>query len=479
MPRVSGALALVCVAGAVLRFATLDLQSLWFDEAVTAQLLRMDFGGLLEAIPDSESTPPLYYVLGWLWAQVFGTGEAGLRSLPALCGTATIGVVWALGRRLGGERAGLAAAALVAVNPMLVWFSQEARAYALLVLLAAIAALLWLRALERPRPGRAAAWSIVAALALATHYYAVFVVAPMALWLVVRAPGIRVRAAALAPVAAGLAALAPLLLHQRSNAGAAFIGDSALLSRIAQVPKQLVVGYDAPGETLLAVASLALLAVAGWGVWRIVARGEAGRDETGAALVLPMLAAVAGEDHVIARNLLAAAPLGAALAGAGLVAAGAALPRLGVAAVAAACAIGLVTIAGVAADAGSQRDDWRGAVRALGHADGERIVVATPGAGLTALRYYLPGARRLDAPGAITAEIDYLALSERRPGQRAAPPRPPTPPAPAPGFAPAGGREGETFTVVRLRAPAPLPVGLGAIALGLDGTHAAVLVARR
>ena len=338
------------------------------------------------------------------------------------------------------------------------------------------------------RPGRAAAWSVVAALALATHYYAVFAIAPMALWLVVRAPATRVRLAALAPVAAGLAALAPLLLHQRSNAGAAFIGDSALLPRIAQVPKQLVVGYDAPAETLLAVASLALLALAGWGVWRIVTRGEPGRarDETlwltavtGAALALPMLAAVAGEDNLIARNLLAAAPLGAALAGAGLVAAGAALPRLGGAAVAAACVIGLVTIGGVAADAGSQRDDWRGAVSALGHAEGDRVVVATPGAGLEALRYYLPDARRLDAPGAITAEIDYLALSERRPGQRAAPPRPPTPPAPAPGFAPAGGREGETFTVVRLRAPTPLPVGLGAIALGLDGEPAAVLLARR
>ena len=61
---------------------------------------------MLRAIPDSESTPPLYYVLAWLWTHVFGTGEVGLRSLSALLGTATIVVVWALGRRLGGDRAG-------------------------------------------------------------------------------------------------------------------------------------------------------------------------------------------------------------------------------------------------------------------------------------------------------------------------------------------------------------------------------------
>jgi uncharacterized membrane protein len=71
---------LVCVGGAALRFATLDVQSLWYDEAVTAQLLRMDLSGLLHAIGDSESSPPLYYVLAWLWTHVFGTGEVGLRS---------------------------------------------------------------------------------------------------------------------------------------------------------------------------------------------------------------------------------------------------------------------------------------------------------------------------------------------------------------------------------------------------------------
>jgi mannosyltransferase len=96
------ALALVFVAGAALRVATLGTQSLWFDEAVTAQLVRMDLPGMLSAIPDSESSPPLYYVLAWLWSRLFGTGEVALRSLPALLGTATIPVVWALGRRLGG-----------------------------------------------------------------------------------------------------------------------------------------------------------------------------------------------------------------------------------------------------------------------------------------------------------------------------------------------------------------------------------------
>jgi len=480
---------LVILAGAALRFATLDSQSLWFDEAITAQLLRMDLFGLLHAIPDSESTPPLYYLLGWTWSHVFGTGEAGLRSLPALLGSATIGVVWALGRRLGGDRAGLIAAGLVAINPMLVWFSQEARAYSLLALLAALSALLWLRALEQPRAvGRAALWSIVAALAVATHYYAIFLVAPQALWLVWRACDARGRAAAIAPLGLALAGLAPLALHQRDNDNASFIRDSPLLTRVAQVPKQLLVGYDGPAETPLAVLSVLLLLIALRGVWLLIAlsaRGYAREDAlllagiAGAALALPLLAALAGEDHLITRNLLAVAPVGAALAGAGLATLGETMPSLARGALAAACAIGVTTVAGVAVDPALQRDDWRGAVRALGHADGERVLVATPASALAPVRYYLPSARKLTVPVLVTSEIDYIALPERSPGERPKPPRPAQPPQPIPGMVPAGQAQAQTFTVLRLRSPAAKAVAAAEVVVGLDGKAAAILVASR
>lgn len=484
--RIPPLLAIVCIAGALLRFATLDVQSLWYDEAITARLLRMDLGAMLRAIPESESSPPLYYVLAWCWTHVFGTGEVGMRSLSALLGTATIAAVWALGRRLGGKRAALVAAALVAVNPMLVWFSQEARAYALLALLATVMALLWLRALAQPRPRIAAAWGLVAALTLATHYFAIFLVGPMALWLIVRLPATRVRVAALAPVAVALLVLAPLALGQRANDSASFIVDSSLLTRATQLPKQLLVGYDAPGETVLAALSALVLVIAIAGVVRIL-RSHGPSDSgplaaiTAAALVLPLLAALAGEDHLITRNVLAVAPLGGALAGAGLAAMARSPSRssLGRWAIAAGCALGLVTVIGVNTDAASQRDDWRGAVAALGHADGDRLVVATPASGLAPLRYYLPSARPLAGPAQLTAEIDYLALSERQEGKRLPPPRPELPPAPALGFALADRTDAQSFTVLRLRAGAAQPVAGAALATGLGGEPAAVLVARR
>src|SRR3954466_5060010 len=94
------ALAALVALGAALRFATLDVQSFWFDEAVTVGLVKRSLGDMLSHIPNSESTPPLYYVLAWLWSKAFGTGEVGLRSLSALCGTAAIPAFYAAAAEL-------------------------------------------------------------------------------------------------------------------------------------------------------------------------------------------------------------------------------------------------------------------------------------------------------------------------------------------------------------------------------------------
>src|SRR3954470_7956765 len=180
--RVAPALIALTVLAAAVRFSTLSVQSYWVDEAVTIDLLHHSFGGMISAIPESESTPPLYYAIAWVWAKLFGTGEVGLRSLSALFGTATVPLAYAAGRRLITQRAGLALAALAAVNPLLVWFSQEARAYALLAMLAAASVALFARALERPTAHGLAGWAVVCALALAAHYFAIFVVAPQVVW---------------------------------------------------------------------------------------------------------------------------------------------------------------------------------------------------------------------------------------------------------------------------------------------------------
>ena len=172
-----GALTLVAAA---LRFSTLDVQSFWHDEAVTAhRILQHSLFATLGKIPGSEDTPPLYYLLAWLWTRVFGISEVGLRSLSALIGTATVPVAFLAMRTLTPRRApALATAALAAVSPVLVWYSQEARAYILLVLLGALSFLFFLRALRGRSRRDLLWWAISSALALCTHYFAVFLLLP-------------------------------------------------------------------------------------------------------------------------------------------------------------------------------------------------------------------------------------------------------------------------------------------------------------
>ena len=79
-----------------------------------------------------------------------------MRSLSALFGAATVPLAYCIGAELSSRRAGLITAALVAVNPMLIWYSQEARSYALLVFFCAASLLFFARALRTrsgPRPG--------------------------------------------------------------------------------------------------------------------------------------------------------------------------------------------------------------------------------------------------------------------------------------------------------------------------------------
>lgn len=468
MRRPLPVLAALTALAAALRFATLDTQSFWLDEAVTARLLDLSMHDLLERIPESESTPPLYYVLAWLWAKLFGNGEVGLRSLSALLGTATIPVVFAAGRELVSERAALAASALAAVSPLLVWYSQEARAYALLVLLCALSFLWFARGVRREEG--LWAWALFSALALTTHYFAAFPVAAEAL-LLLRARG----RAALPPVAVvGLAgaALLPLAIEQSGNPN--FIEDSGLGTRALQLPKQFLVGFDAPAEIALgAIAALAAAAA----VALLLRSGEWRRAAPAAVVALvaaglPLLMAALGEDYFVTRNLLPALVPTLIVIGAGVAA-----HRAGPALLAVLAAIGLFSVIAVAVEPSYQREDWRGAAQALGPVPpGGRAIVLAPSLGSQPFDVYRPNAKRMPDSGAEVGEVVLIGLAPRTAGESRKPPRE----APTPvGFTEVERRDEDTFTLLRFRAPQPLgqtPAGLNSVRLGTPG--AVVLLER-
>lgn len=383
--------------GALLRFATLGLQSFHHDEVVTAErVLQPDFFHTMDVVGYSESAPPLYYALAWFWTQFTGVGEFGLRSFSALAGTATIPVAFLLGAELRGRRTGLLAAALVAVNPMLLWYSQEARAYALLTLLCALSLLFCLRALRNGQRRDFVLWGVASGLALATHYFAVF---PLLVEAVLLARQRR-RASWVGLGIAGVfgALLLPLAISQMSYGHAEWIGNMSLGHRLWETAATFVTGETAdiigqPERPEFAFVPLALclaaFALLAWRGGRAERRAALRPLAVGAAAIgVPVLLAVfpGGKDFVLARNMMAAlVPLLL------VVAIGLTLPsarRLGnvLATALLAYSLGFCLYASFSPDL--QRPDWGAVAGQLGEADAPRATV-TWTLGLAPLRYEL------------------------------------------------------------------------------------------
>ncbi len=176
MPKWASRLTLILVLllALGLRFYRLDAQSLWSDEGNSAGLAGRSLP-LITAAAAGDIHPPLYYYLLHFWAQVWGTSEHDLRALSALAGLALVALVFLIGQALFGRGVGLIAAALAAINPFQVYYSQEARMYMLAAMLGAASTFCfvrWLKAREASRAGPvwAAATALLTAAGLYTHY---------------------------------------------------------------------------------------------------------------------------------------------------------------------------------------------------------------------------------------------------------------------------------------------------------------------
>jgi mannosyltransferase len=363
--------------GAALRFTRIGHQGFWFDEGNTALLISYSPGKMLGLIPHTESTPPLYYSLVWLWARVFGHAEAGLRSFSAIAGVAVIPVAYAAATKLVSRRTGLIVAALTACNPFLIWYSQEARSYSLLVLLSACSLLAFAYARADPRPRPLALWVIACALALLTHYYAVVVVVPQAAWLLYEHR--RARSVWIALGAVGLCGLAlvPLIVSQSGTGNDSWIAHAPLGPRLRQILPQFLIGTNAPARQTLKYVAFALGLV---GLALLASRTARGRPEWRGALLaaglavagfaLALIFVAVGQDTLITRNILglwlpAAIALGGGLSAIGD---GPRLRTVGITATVGLCVIGIVATVAVATERSMQRPDWRYVSRALGPA---------------------------------------------------------------------------------------------------------------
>jgi hypothetical protein len=150
-PRLVGwALAGLLAVAAVARLAA--LRPVWIDEAAAAENARGTLASTLDSTREAGAHPPLQDLLTWASGHLLGTGELGLRVPSLVAGVLLVPALYVTGTRLYDRRVGLVAAVVGAVGPALVWLSTEARPGMVTALLATLALLTMLRAVEGQRP---------------------------------------------------------------------------------------------------------------------------------------------------------------------------------------------------------------------------------------------------------------------------------------------------------------------------------------
>ncbi|MCL6429591.1 MAG: glycosyltransferase family 39 protein [Anaerolineae bacterium] len=269
----------------LLRVERLAAEGLWYDEAFSVELAQH---GWHEIIVGELNLPPLYNLLLGAWGRLAGWGDFQVRYLSVLCGTLVVALGGAMIALLLGRRAGALAALLLAASPIEIWYAREARMYVLLAVLALASTV----ALARLMCGRTERrWWLLYTLAnvaaLYTHYYAAFVVAAQAVWVLTHflrtRDGCFLRGWVLSQLGLGLALLpwVPVFVTQWRAANTTYWPGSLSLTYVATNALLGFMGADRMAPVSLAarlamatciLAALGLLAA----TWQPRVRWETG-----------------------------------------------------------------------------------------------------------------------------------------------------------------------------------------------------------
>ncbi|HVP95687.1 glycosyltransferase family 39 protein [Methanoregula sp.] len=174
-------LLLLTVIGIFLRFYDLGFNSLWLDEASTYTISVKSFADIWQVTASGEFNPPLFYWIEHVMLML-GNNEVILRFIPALLGVLTIPLFYLIGKEFLDRNAGLIAAAACAFSPFLIYYSQEARAYMMMLFFVGLATLFFLRAMKSGSLAHWVLFGAFAALAFWAHFYALVLIGALVLF---------------------------------------------------------------------------------------------------------------------------------------------------------------------------------------------------------------------------------------------------------------------------------------------------------
>ncbi|MBF6571236.1 MAG: glycosyltransferase family 39 protein [Candidatus Binataceae bacterium] len=396
--RAAFAIGLLTLAALALRLFMLDSKSLWLDEGATAERVLSDWRSLLIVVTTTQVNEALYYVLMHPWTDVMGASEFMLRLPSAIFSAATIPLIYLLGVELYDRRVGFAAALLMTVHAVTLRYAQEARSYAMLMLLVTISALFFIRAIKRPSLANCAIYIAAGVLSVYAHLFGILLLPAEFLALFVLEARSRRRLMVSVLIFGMLAGPACVLAIAGDHGQADWIAAPTLYSYnlLAKMllGANMMVQFDHTEAAILLLYAIAIV----WAVTSAVFR----RAAHSAAIVflvlmaaLPIAAAAVAsivKPLLVDRYLLECLPFVVILAAVGITE----IPsRVTVYAM-----LAILTLCGIREDAAYyrylQKEDWRDAVQyiAQGARPADALIIYGE-EGIRPVEYYR---RRLDHP---------------------------------------------------------------------------------
>ena len=165
----------IFVLALALRLYGISLQNIWYDEHWTLLVASAPINQLIDLLPAAESSkPPLYFAFMHFWLHL-GAGEFWLRLPCAIFGACDCVAAAALGRQLLGSRVGLWLGWALVISPFQIYYSQEARPYALWAFLMTLTLLFHLKFCARSQVRFLVGYVVCGLLACYTFIYTIFI----------------------------------------------------------------------------------------------------------------------------------------------------------------------------------------------------------------------------------------------------------------------------------------------------------------
>jgi uncharacterized membrane protein len=174
----------ITVVGALLRLVSLNNRSFWLDETTSVRQASWSIPDLIVRMSDNVH-PILFHTMLHYWIGVFGRSEIAVRAFPVIFGIAAIPLAYWTGLTIYNRRVGLITAAMLAISPFFIWYSQEARMYTLMLVFALASTAFFWKALQENRFKWWALFTLSTAAGSMTQYFYLFLVAGQVLYFVV------------------------------------------------------------------------------------------------------------------------------------------------------------------------------------------------------------------------------------------------------------------------------------------------------